>query len=104
MWARVEDNKIVEYYNQKKSLILNNVRYSSQIFTIWTDEERAALGIYPVIEPSHVDSKFHYESNVVYTFNEEQQKVIGTIETATITNKTLSTSLSLAFITGHNTI
>ena len=81
MWARVEDNNIVEYYNQKKSLVLNNVRYSSQIFTIWTDEERAALGIYPVIEPSHVDSKFHYESNVVYTFNEEQQKVIGTIET-----------------------
>ena len=81
MWARVEDNNIVEYYRQKKSLVLNNVRYSSQIFTIWTDEERAALGIYPVIEPSHVDSKFHYESNVVYTFNEEQQKVIGTIET-----------------------
>jgi len=81
MWARVENNKIVEYYNQKKSLVLNNVRYSSQIFTIWTDEERAALGIYSVIEPSHVNSKFHYESNVVYTFNEEQQKVIGTIET-----------------------
>jgi len=81
MWARVEDNNIVEYYNQKKSLVLNNVRYSSQIFTIWTDEERAALGIYPVIEPSHAASKFHYESNVVYTFNEEQQKVIGTIET-----------------------
>ena len=81
MWARVENNNIIEYYNQKKSLVLNNVRYSSQIFTIWTDEERAALGIYPVIEPSHVDSKFHYESNVIYTFNEEQQKVIGTIET-----------------------
>ena len=81
MWARVENNNIIEYYNQKKSLVLNNVRYSSQIFTIWTDEERAALGIYPVIEPSHAASKFHYESNVVYTFNEEQQKVIGTIET-----------------------
>ena len=81
MWAKVEDNEVVEYYNQKKSIVLNNVRYSSQIFTIWTDEERAALGIYPVIEPSHASSKFHYESNVVYTFNEEQQKVIGTIET-----------------------
>jgi hypothetical protein len=81
MWARVEDNKIVEYYSNKKSLVLNNVRYSSQIFTIWTDEERAELGIYSVIEPSHINSKFHYESNVIYTFNEEQQKVIGTIET-----------------------
>jgi hypothetical protein len=34
MWARVENNKIVEYYSNKKSLVLNNVRYSSQIFTI----------------------------------------------------------------------
>jgi len=37
MWARVKDNNIVEYYNNKKSIVLNNVRYSSQIFTIWTD-------------------------------------------------------------------
>ena len=34
MWARIEDNKIVEYYDRKKSIVLNNVRYSSQVFTI----------------------------------------------------------------------
>jgi hypothetical protein len=45
MWARIEDNKIVEYYDRKQSIVLNNVRYSSQIFTIWTDAQRKDLGI-----------------------------------------------------------
>jgi hypothetical protein len=78
MWARVEDNNIVEYYKNKKSLVLNNVRYSSQIFTIWTDEERAALGIYPVKKPDFPDMEFHTTSEIIYTFNTEQKKVIGT--------------------------
>jgi hypothetical protein len=78
MWARVENNNIVEYYKNKKSIILNNVRYSSQIFTIWTDEERAALGIYSVEQPSYPDMNFHKTSEITYTFNVEQKKVIGT--------------------------
>ena len=43
MWARIEDNNIVEYYDRKQSLLLNDVRYSSQIFTIWTDAQRKEL-------------------------------------------------------------
>ena len=78
MWARIENNNIVEYYSNKKSLVLNNVRYSSQIFTIWTDEERAGLGIYSVENPAYPNTKFHSTSEITYTFNEEQKKVIGT--------------------------
>jgi hypothetical protein len=78
MWARVKDNNIVEYYNNKKSIVLNNVRYSSQIFTIWTDEERVDLGIYSVEKPDFPDMKFHKTSEITYTFNAEQKKVIGT--------------------------
>ena len=57
MWARIEDNNIIEYYDRKKSLVLNNVRYSSQIFTIWTDVQRKELGIVPiVISGSHLNT------------------------------------------------
>ena len=60
MWARIEDNKIVEYYDRKKSIVLNNVRYSSQVFTIWTDVQRKDLGIVPiVISGSHLDKRFY---------------------------------------------
>ena len=64
MWARIEDNKIVEYYNQKQSIVLNNVRYSSQIFTIWTDAQRKDLGIVPiVISGTHLDNKYYIEKD-----------------------------------------
>ena len=80
MWARIEDNKIVEYYNQKKSLVLNNVRYSSQIFTIWTDAQRKDLGIVPVvISGSHLDTRFYIEHNHSDAIAGDGNSVIRTI-------------------------
>ncbi len=80
MWARIEDNKIVEYYDRKKSLVLNNVRYSSQIFTIWTDAQRKDLGIVPiVISGSHLDTRFYNEKNHSDAIAEDGNSVIRTI-------------------------
>jgi hypothetical protein len=42
------------------------------------DEERAGLGIYSVENPAYPNTKFHSTSEITYTFNEEQKKVIGT--------------------------
>ncbi len=80
MWARIEDNKIVEYYNQKKSIVLNNVRYSSQIFTIWTDAQRKDLGIVPVvISGTHLDTRFYIEKNYSDAIAGDGNSVIRTI-------------------------
>ena len=80
MWARIEDNKIVEYYDRKKSLVLDNVRYSSQIFTIWTDVQRKELGIVPiVISGSHLNTKYYTEHNHSDAVAEDGNSVIRTI-------------------------
>ena len=80
MWARVENNNIVEYYSNKKSLVLNNVRYSSQIFTIWTDEQRRDLGIVPVvISGSHLDTKYYIEKDHSDAIAGDGNSVIRTI-------------------------
>ncbi len=80
MWARIENNKIVEYYDRKKSLVLNDVRYSSQIFTIWTDAQRKELGIVPiVISGSHLDTKYYIEHNHSDAVAEDGNSVIRTI-------------------------
>jgi hypothetical protein len=80
MWARIESNKIVEYYDRKKSIILNNVRYSSQIFTIWTDAQRKDLGILPiVISGSHLDTRFYIEKNHSDAIAGDGNSVIRTI-------------------------
>jgi hypothetical protein len=80
MWARIEDNKIVEYYDRKQSLLLNDVRYSSQIFTIWTDAQRKELGIVPVvISGSHLDTNYYIEHNHSDAIAEDGNSVIRTI-------------------------
>ena len=80
MWARIEDNKIVEYYDRKKSIVLNEVRYSSQIFTIWTDAQRKELGILPiVISGSHLNTHYYIEHNHSDAIAGDGNSVIRTI-------------------------
>ena len=80
MWARIENNNIVEYYNKKQSLVLNDVRYSSQIFTIWTDAQRKDLGILPiVISGSHLDTNYYIEHNHSDAIAGDGNSVIRTI-------------------------
>jgi hypothetical protein len=80
MWARIENNKIVEYYDKKQSIVLNNVRYSSQIFTIWTDAQRRDLGIVPVvISGTHLDTKYYIEQNHSDAIAGDGNSIIRTI-------------------------
>ena len=80
MWARIENNNIVEYYDRKQSLLLNDVRYSSQIFTIWTDAQRKDLGIVPVvISGSYLDTNYYIEHNHSDAIAGDGNSVIRTI-------------------------
>ena len=80
MWARIESNNIVEYYDRKQSIVLNNVRYSSQIFTIWTDAQRKDLGIVPVvISGSHLNTNYYIEKNHSDAIAGDGNSVIRTI-------------------------
>ena len=80
MWARIESNKIVEYYDRKQSIVLNNVRYSSQIFTIWTDAQRKDLGIVPiVISGTHLNTNYYIEKNHSDAIAGDGNSVIRTI-------------------------
>ena len=80
MWAQIENNNIVKYYDRKQSLLLNDVRYSSQVFTIWTDAQRKELGIVPiVISGSHLDTKYYIEHNHSDAIAEDGNSVIRTI-------------------------
>jgi len=80
MWARIENNSIVEYYDRKQSLLLNEVRYSSQIFTIWTDAQRKELGIIPiVISGSHLDTNYYIEHDHSDSIAGDGNSVVRTI-------------------------
>ena len=87
MWALIKDNKIEQIYQRPKSLLIGEVRYPSNMFTKYTDEEKAAIGIYPVEDSgTKGDDRFEYTSQATYSFSASDKKVTTSY---TITAKSL---------------
>ena len=87
MWALIKDNKIQQIYQRPKSLVIGEVRYPSNMFTKYTDAEKAAIGIYPVEDNgTKGDDRFQYTSQATYTFSASDKKVTTSY---TITDKSL---------------
>ena len=87
MWAYIKDNKIEQIYQRPKSLVLGEVRYPSNMFTKYTDAEKAAIGIYPVEDSgTKGDDRFENTSQATYTWSASDKKVTTSY---TITAKSL---------------
>ena len=87
MWAYIKDNKIEQIYQRPKSLVLGEVRYPSNMFTKYTDAEKAAIGIYPVEDyGTKGDDRFENTSQATYTWSASDKKVTTSY---TITERSL---------------
>ena len=87
MWAYIKDNKIEQIYQRPKSLVIGEVRYPSNMFTKYTDVEKAAIGIYPVEDSgTKGNDRFEYTSGPTYTWSASDKKVTTSY---TITEKSL---------------
>ena len=87
MWALIKDNKIEQIYQRPKSLVIGEVRYPSNMFTKYTDAEKAAIGIYPVEDTgTKGNDRFEYTSQATYSFSASDKKVTTSY---TITAKSL---------------
>ena len=87
MWALIKDNKIEQIYQRPKSLVIGEVRYPSNMFTKYTDAEKAAIGIYPVEDTgTKGDDRFENTSQATYTWSASDKKVTTSY---TITEKSL---------------
>ena len=83
MYALVQNKEIVKFFNTPKSFELNGNKYSAQIFSLWSNEEKNAIGIYEV-EYNHVNKKDEsYYINTNEQFKFENNKVISYFGTAT---------------------
>jgi hypothetical protein len=49
MFALVENNQFVKTISSSKGIEINGVQYPKTIFTLWTNAEREAIGIYEVV-------------------------------------------------------
>jgi hypothetical protein len=76
MWALIKDNTIQEIIRFPKSMIIGEVRYPSNMFTKYTDAEKAAIGIYPVEDSgTKGNDRFEYTSGPTYTWSASDKKV-----------------------------
>jgi hypothetical protein len=70
MYALVINNEIVKVFANPEGFTLNDNQYSSQIFTIWTKEEKQAIGIYEVETDSSKfkDESYYNNTNEIFEF------------------------------------
>ena len=74
MYALVENNQITKLINNPKSLVIGDVNYPAKIFSVWSQSELNAIGIYEVITDStnKKDEKWYINTNESYAFADNQ--------------------------------
>jgi hypothetical protein len=83
MFALVESGNITQMPKGNKGITLNGNQYPASIYTLWTEAERNAIGIYTVeIDSTNKkNEEWYINTNITYAFG--SNKVTGTYDTAT---------------------
>ena len=71
MFALVENNQFVKTISSSKGIEINGVQYPKTIFTLWTNAEREAIGIYEVVvdATNKKDEAYYINTNVSYSYS-----------------------------------
>ena len=74
MYALVENNQITKLINNPKSLVIGDVNYPAKIFSVWSQSELNAIGIYEVITDltNKKDEAWYINTNESYAFADNQ--------------------------------
>ena len=77
MFALVESGSITKYFSGNKGVTINGVQHPRTIFTLWTEAERNAIGVYTVEidESKKKDGKWYNNTSISYSF--DGSKVTG---------------------------
>ena len=83
MFAIVESGSITSMPRGNKGITIGDIKHPASIYTIWTEAQRNAIGIYTVeIDNTNLkDEEYYNNTNITYAFG--SGKVTGTYGTAT---------------------
>ena len=83
MFALVESGSITKYFAGNKGITIGDIQYSKSIFTLWSESDRNAIGIYTVTvnETNKKDEQWYMNTDITYSFS--NNKVTGSYGTAT---------------------
>jgi hypothetical protein len=85
MYAIVESGSITQTFNNPRKLVINDIRYSTKIYSLWSVEEKKAIGLYEVEydNTNKKDEAWYINTNQTLTYDASADKVIASYGTAT---------------------
>ena len=85
MFALVESGSITKMLRGNKGIEIGGVKHPASIFTLWSESERNAIGIYTIeIDNTNLkDGDWYINTDITYTYDSSAKKVKGTYGTAT---------------------
>lgn len=85
MFALVQEGSIVSYPKGNKGITIDDVQYPQSIFTLWTEAERNAIGIYTVIEDNSKkkSEEFYINTNQTISYDDTDDEVTASYGNAT---------------------
>jgi hypothetical protein len=85
MFALVIDGTITSFPKGNKGIQIGDLKYPKAIYSLWTESERNAIGIYTVIidNTNFKDQTFYINTDQTYTFDSEADTVTASYGTAT---------------------
>ena len=94
MWALVKANQVIKIFNGAQAFEHNDIKHPANIFSSWSDAEKAAIGLYPVqIDNSNYkDPTFYKNRSESFQFdatNKVVKKVWKTAEDLEMEDKTV---------------
>ena len=85
MFAVVTDGSITSFPKGNKGITIGDNQYPAAIYTLWTEAERNAIGVYTVVinNTNKKDKEYYTNTNQTYTYDADAGTVTATYGSAT---------------------
>ena len=85
MFAVVTDGSITSFPKGNKGITIGDNQYPAAIYTLWTEAERNAIGVYTVVinNTNKKDEEYYTNTNQTYTYDADAGTVTATYGSAT---------------------
>ena len=83
MFALIENQQITKFYNGNKGVIIEGNQYPRSIFTLWSEAQRNAIGIFEVTVDTTNKKDEQWYNNTNISYGVESNKAVGSYGSAT---------------------
>ena len=90
MWALIESNSITKTFNRPKGFTLGDIQYPASIFTLWSQAEKEAIGLYEIVQDNSNLKNQEYYINGAESITWDSGTSTATKSFSTATAKTLA--------------